>query len=620
MLSASRIAIRRQWSGLAASYRIARRFRGDLLDHRKALTTAFLASFGFTLARIAEPWPLKIILDNVITGVPLRTGWPVADVWLSAGSHRLLTVCAMAIVGLAGLRGLLYYWRNVKTSEVGQAVVMKVRRRLFAHMLRLSLSFHQHRRTGDLLTRLTGDIILLRDLVVSTLLTTVSELLILLGFTAVMFALSWRLAATATLVVPVIFVVVSAYTGRIRSATRKQRRREGDLASRAHEALAGIHVVKLFAGEEGEVEALRKLTKRSLKSGLKTTRLEARMNRAIELALASASAAVLGFGALEVLAGRLSPGELVVFVAYMKGFYRPLRRISRVAERASKAATCVERVIEILDQSSDVPNGQHLPPVLAGELDFDIRHHAYASGVPVLEDLCLHVPAGKTVALVGMSGAGKSTLLSMVPRLQDPSDGELRIDGHDIRRFDLAALRAQISVVPQDALLFGGTIRENIAYGKPDASDAEIELAARVAQAEAFILALPEGYDSEIGERGVTLSGGQRQRIAIARALVKDAPIVLLDEPATGLDSVSEARVHAGLRALLRGRTALVIAHRLSTVQEADEIVLLRDGRIHARGRHAELLAGNAHYRELQQAATTRAGRGHERAKLGGPR
>ncbi len=592
-------ALGRQAGGVTASLRMARRFRGELRPHRRSLVLASLASLGYTLTEMAAPWPLKLILDNVLPGQPWVTGLASFDRAIGADARSLLVASVLAIMGLAVLRGLLYYRRNVLTAEVGQAVVMRVRRRLFAHMQRLSLSFHHHQRTGELLTRLTGDILLLRDLVVSSLLSLVSEALVLVGLVAVMFLLSWRLALASLLVIPVLFVLVSVYASQIRQAARKQRKREGALAARTYQVLSGIHVVKLFVREADEDEQLRKLTKRSLKSGLKTTRLEARMNRDMELSIAAATALALWIGAGQVMGGALSAGELVVFVFYMRAFHRPLRRISRVAERASKAATCVERVLEILDRESDLPDGDIDPPAFAGTIEIDLRSHDYGSGVPVLGPMQLRVDPGRRLALVGESGAGKSTLLGFVPRLHDPSDGQVRIDGQDIRRFELAGLRRQISVVPQDALLFGGTIRENIAYGKPDASQDEIEAASRAAQAHDFIMALPEGYDSPVGERGVTLSGGQRQRLAIARALIKDAPIVLLDEPATGLDAVSEARVLTALDRLLEGRSAIIIAHRLETVRRADEIVVLRAGRIVARGRHADLMADCAYYRDL---------------------
>lgn len=593
--------LRRQLDGLRGTAAALRRHGGLLRPHRRRMLAATAAALGYTAVRMAEPWPLAWIVDNVLGGVPLSTPWPPLDAWLAVSPARLAALSALTLVGLAAASGGFYYRRNVLAAEVGQSVVMKVRRRLFAHVQRLSLSFHHHQRTGDLLARLTGDILLLRDLLVSSLLTLLSEVVVLLGFAVVMLAMSWRLGLLVLTVVPALFLLVATYSARIRRATRKQRRKESAVASRVHQVLSGIHVVKAFAREEDEDEAFGRLTRSSLRSGLKTARLEARLHRWVELSIACAMGVTLLFGTLEVSAARLSVGELIVFLAYVKGFYRPLRRISRVAERASKASSCVERVTEVLDRATDVPDGERPAPAFRGRIELLGVDFAYAGGLPVLRELDLVVEPGRTVALVGQSGAGKSTLLSLLLRLHDPVRGEVRIDGIDLRTLQLRGLREQIAVVPQRGMLFAGSVAENIRYGRPEADDGAVVAAARAAQIHDFVLTLPQGYETEIGESGVRLSGGQQQRLAIARAFIKDAPIVLLDEPTTGLDAAAEARVLAAMDRLLAGRTALVIAHRLSTIEGADEIVVLRDGRIHARGRHAELLEADPYYGELHR-------------------
>lgn len=587
--------------GLGTAMGAIHRFRHELVTHWRPLALALLCSIGYTAARLAEPWPLKFIFDNVLIGTPLVTGIGWLDDTVGDDRILVLLVSVVAILTLAVTRGIFYYYQALLTSQAGQEVVMSLRRKLFAHLQRLSLSFHNRSSTGDLLTRLTGDINMLRELLVGALLSVIGESVILVGFVFVMFLMEWRLALVAVIVIPVVFILLSVFSARIRQAATKQRRREGELASRLHQVLSGIHVVQAFAREDEEDERLRSLNKRSLRSGLKATRLEAQLNRSIEVTLAVATALTLGFGSLQVIEGRLSPGELIVFAAYMQSFYRPLRRISRVTERASKASSCLERVTSVLDQAPAVRDGGATAPALSGEIAFECVSFAYLAGCPVLRDVDLAIPAGRCVALVGATGAGKSTLLALIPRLWDVTDGRLLLDGRDVRDFTLRSLRDQVSLVPQDGMLFSGTFRENIAYGRPHADDSAIVAAARAAQLHDFIRSQPGGYEAPIGERGVTLSGGERQRLAIARALVKDAPIVLLDEPTTGLDAESEALVVSALERLLANRTALVIAHRLTTIERADEIVVLHGGRVVERGTHAELLHASGRYRALYE-------------------
>lgn len=578
-------------TALTSALNAAGRFRGDLMRHRRPLGGAFAASLGYAAARIAEPWPLKVVFDNVLAGMPLQTPLPWLDRLLADDRTAILVAATVAVLLLAVLRSFFYYHLRYLTARVGQDVVTTLRRRLFAHVQRLPQSFHAHASTGDLLTRLTGDILMLRELLVASFLAVVTETVVVIGFVVVMFLVEWRLALLAVVAVPVIFVSMTVYSNRMRLATQKQRRREGELAGRLHEVLAGIHVVQLFGREDEEDERLRSLNRRSARSGMKATRLEAKLNRTVELSVAAATAAVLWFGATQVIAGRLTPGELIVFFAYMQGFYRPLRRISRVTQRASKASSCVERVTNVLDRPSDLRDGPQEAPPFRGEIRFAGVGFGYEPGREVLRDIELVVRPGTTVAVVGPTGAGKSTLLGLVPRLYDPSRGAVLVDGIDVRELTVSSLRDQIAVVPQDGMLFSGTIFENIAYGELDATAEEVEAAARAACVHDFVSGLPEGYGTAVGERGVTLSGGQRQRLAIARALVKNAPIVLLDEPTTHLDAEAQRLVIEALERLLDSRTALVVAHRLETVRRADEVVVLEAGRIARRGRYGDVVA-----------------------------
>ena len=588
-----------QAAGLRASLGVIVFFRRDLLKRWRLLLGALACSLGYAAVRIAEPWPLKVIFDSVLATRPFKAPVPLLERLLADNRTALLAAATLTILLLAALRGVLYAWQTMLTTQVGQEVVLRVRRRLFRRVQRLSLDFHARSSTGDLLTRLTSDVNSLRELMVGALLSILSEGLVLVGFLVVMFLMEWRLALVAVVAMPLVFGLMVVYGGRIRAATRKQRRYEGELAGRVTEVLSGIHLVQLFAREQDEDERLRRLNKRSLRTGLETTRLEARLNRSVEIAVALATALTMWIGATQVIAGRLTPGELIVFVAYMQSFYRPLKRIARVSRRASKAAVSVERISEVLAEEPTVVDGDRQAPPLRGALAFEGVRHSYVDGVPVLQGIDLAIEPGQLVALVGPTGAGKTTMLGLVPRLHDPDRGRVLVDGIDVRTLTLRSLRDQIAVVPQDGMLFGGTIRDNIAYGRPDATEAELRAAAQAALVDEFVQRLPEGYDTVIGERGVTLSGGQRQRLAIARALVKDAPIVLLDEPTTGLDSSSERLVLRALERLLAGRTALVIAHRLATVRRADLILVMEDGCIVERGTHEELAGRAGTYRRL---------------------
>lgn len=591
----------KQLQGLKVSFSMIIRFRKELMKHWPQLTIAILCALGYTAMRLAEPWPLKFVFDNVIVDEPLVTPWGWLNTWLGDDRMRVLTLAVVSVLALALLRGVFYYFQNVLTTQVGQDVVINIRQRLFAHVQALSLRFHNETSTGDLLMRFTGDINNLRQLLAASLLSLVSETIILVSFITVMFILNWQLATLAIITAPTIMFLLMFYSGKIRVAARKQRRREGELASRLHESLSNMQVVQIFTREHEEEERLRKLNKRSLRQGMKATRLEGRLNQLIEIAVSIGMALTIWVGATQVINGHLSAGELVVFVSYMQSFYRPMRRLSRVAERASKASSCVDRITEVLDQESEIVDGDVDAGRLRGDIRFNNVGFSHNDGAEILRDIDIEIPAGKSLALVGPSGAGKSTLVSLLPRLFDTSSGSVTIDGTDIREYTLLSLRENISVVPQDGALFSGTIRENILYGNIDATEAELIAAAQDAQIHDHIMSLPDGYETQVRERGTSLSGGQRQRIAIARALVRDASIVILDEPTTGLDAASESAVIEALKRLLEGRTAIVISHQLSTASHADSIAFIQHGEIIEQGSHADLIAARGHYYELER-------------------
>ncbi|MDQ3613659.1 MAG: ABC transporter ATP-binding protein/permease [Chloroflexota bacterium] len=591
--------IRRQVRGLKVSFEMIFRFRRELKRHWPRLLVALLCAFAYVAMRLAEPWPLKFVFDNVLVNRPLVTPFPWLNDWLGTDRLRVLQLAVGAVLLFALLRGIFYYFQSVLTTRVGQEVVVKIRQQLFAHVQRLSLRFHNQNSTGDLLMRFTGDINNLRQLLAATLLSLMTESIVLIGFVTVMFIMNWQLALLAIITMPSILFLLIFYSSRIRTAARKQRRREGELASRLHETLGSMHIVQMFTREREEEDRLRSLNKRSLKAGMRATRLEGQLNQGVEISVAVGMALTIWVGVNQVIDGRLMPGELLVFITYMQSFYRPMRRLSRVAERAAKASSCVDRVTEVLDQVPEIEDGHIEAGRMRGDIRFDQVSFVYDDGAESLRNVDFTIQPHQTVALVGPSGAGKSTMVSLLPRLYDVTEGTLLIDGHDIRDYTLRSLRENISVVPQDGALFGGTIRENIAYGNSEATDETIEQAARDAYIHDFIASLPGGYDTIVSQRGVSLSGGQRQRLAIARALIKDAPIVVLDEPTTGLDAESEHSVLNALNRLLVGRTALVIAHRLDTIRRADVILVVKDGQVMEQGTHDELLARGGQYREL---------------------
>ncbi len=591
--------LKNQVRGLKISFEMIIRFRKELMEHWPKLLGALFAALGYTAMRLAEPWPLKFVFDNVLLNQPLETPIGFVNDFLGNDRMRILMLAVGSVLLFALLRGVFYYAQSVLTARTGQEVVTTIRGKLFSHVQRLSLRFHNNASTGDLLTRFTGDVNNLRQLLASSLLSLISESIILIGFVTIMFIMNWQLALLALVTMPTIVVLLVFYSGRIRTAARRQRQREGQLASRLHETLSSMHIVQAFTREAEEERRLGKLNNRSLKAGVRATRLEGQLNQGVEIAVAVGMALTIWVGANQVIDGRLSPGELLVFVNYMQSFFRPMRRLSRVAERASKASSCVDRITEVLDQEPEIVDGDVNAGRLRGDVRFENVSFGYLPDTLALKGIDFEVRQNETIALVGPSGAGKSSIVSLVPRLYDVTGGRITIDGRDIRDFTLQSLRENISIVPQDGSLFSGTIRDNIAYGSLEATDEQIESAARDAYIHDFIMSQPDGYDTIISERGVSLSGGQRQRIAIARAIVRDAPIVILDEPTTGLDAASEQWVIKALGRLFEGRTAIVIAHNLDTIRNVDEILVIQEGRIIERGRHDDLLGRKGTYYEL---------------------
>jgi len=590
--------------------RLARRFWPYVRRERALITVSMFALYAEIGMRLLEPWPLKWVLDR-IAAVTRHRGprLPVLD---ALDPATLLAVSALAVIVFAGLRALAAYYNTVGFALIGNRVLTAVRNELYGQLQRLSLSFHNRARSGDLLLRVTGDVGFLQDVAVTGLLPLLANALTLVGMAAVMLWLNAPLTLIALATGPLFWVSTARLSRRIRETARRQRQQEGAMAATAAESIGAVKVIHALSLEGTFAQAFTGQSRKNLATGVRATRLSAALERTVDLLIAIATAAVLWFGARSALRGAMTPGDLVVFLAYLKNAFRPVRDFVKYTGRLAKASAAGERVLDLLDRTPDVRDlpGAVPAPALRGAVRFDGVGFCYEPGQPALEAIDCEVEAGQHVALVGPSGSGKSTFVSFILRLYDPTAGRVLIDGRDIREYTLASLRAQASVVLQDSLLFAATIQDNIAYGAPGASREAIEAAARLANAHAFVEALPQGYDTIVGERGVTLSNGQRQRIAIARAAVRRAPLLILDEPTVGLDGENERAVIEALERLAEGRTTFLITHDLQLAARADVILYLEAGRVRERGTHAELLQTDGRYALLYHLQTAGGARG----------
>ena len=564
-----------------------------LRPHSRQLWLGLFAIAGESIAGLLEPWPLKIVLDDLLQSKN-QNGWLHRFIVATAGSapRNVLIFACIAVLVIAVADALFTYAEKYLTTNVGQWVGHELRRTIYTHVQLLSLAYHDQQPTGDLISRVTVDIDSIQSFIVSGLLSILVDSMTIIGMIIVMFWVNWRFTLIALAVVPPLFFIVNTYTRKVKKASREVRKKEGRMVSVVSEVVSSIRVVKAFSREDYEVRRFEGESLEAVEAALAARSLKARLVPIVNIVTAIGTCAVLWFGAQMAMSGHLEPGSLVVFVFYLGKMYKPMQDISKTIDAYSKAATGFDRIQEILrsdDEVHDKP-GARRAARFKGELEFEHVAFAYKEDEPVLSDVSLHVDAGTMVALVGPTGAGKTTIINLIARFYDPTSGVIKIDGTDIRQFTQKSLRSQISFVLQDTVLFSGTIWDNIAYGCPDASYSRIVKAAEAANAMEFIEKLPEKFSTAVGERGVTLSGGQRQRIAIARALVRNTPILILDEPTSGLDAASEQLVVEALDRLMDGKTSIVIAHRLTTIRRAKQIFVVENGVVAESGSHDELL------------------------------
>ncbi|MGE0440061.1 MAG: ABC transporter ATP-binding protein [Gemmatimonadales bacterium] len=549
-------------------------FRADLVRQRWLLAGSFAALGAEIAFKSLEPWPLKLVVDQLLA--------PGAARPLGLDPGTLVVLAGVGLVLAVALRATATYLNTLGFSLAGNRLLAAVRLRLVEHLQRLSLGFHGRTRSGDLVQRLSRDVDLLKEVLVTALLPLLGNIGTLVVLVAVMWWMDWRLAAVALLVLPVFGLLARRLVPRIHDAARKQRQREGASAAALTETLGAMRVVQAMALEDRLTRTIAKQERATVEADVRGRVLAARLERSVDILTAMASALVLVAGARLARTGAITAGDLIVFLSYLKSAYKPMQDLAKYLGRLAKASAAGERILETLDavpEVADRPDAVEAPP-LAGRLELREVRFGYDESRPVLDGASLVVEPAESVALMGPSGQGKSTLASLLLRLYDPAGGAVLVDGRDLRDYRVASVRRQISIVPQDSLLFGVSVRENIRHGNPAATDAEIAAAAHLVRAHEFITALPQGYDTILGERGGTLSSGQRQRIALARAAVKRAPILILDEPTTGLDESNRRAVADAIAELARGRTTLIITHDDALAGRADRIVQLDGGRI----------------------------------------
>ena len=560
--------------------------RSYLKPYRLPFAWALAQVLLISAFELLKPWPLKIIIDHILSQKPVP--WEFAQTWSAEG---LLFFACSSLILIYLFSGGLRVLNDYKTILIGQRMVNDLRRDLYSHIQRLSLSFHNRQKIGDLMYRVTADTLGIQTLTMNGIFAVLSASLLLLGMFVVMLTLDWHLTLLAMVVCPALFLAIALLDKKMTSAATHARQKESLVYSVVQRTLSGIRVIQAFTKEEDEKRRFLEASTESLQADLRLYNLQNFYYAIVNVTIAAGTAAVLWLGAKHVLSGYLSIGEMVVFTSYLASLYTPLVNIFQTYGLVQKAKAGVDRTFEILETEQSLPQGHKVFSYPAkGEISFENVSFAYDTSQPILKKIDLHVAPGQKIAIVGPTGAGKSTLMSLLPRFYDPQTGCVKIDGINIAEFQLKSLRRQIAMVLQPPVIFPVSIRDNIAYGRSEASMDEVIAAARVAHMHDCILQFPQGYDTVVGEQGSTLSEGQKLRLTIARGILLNAPILILDEPTSSVDSETEAVIMEGLERLMAGRTTFIIAHRLSTVRQADLILVIRDGQIVEQGSFTELL------------------------------
>jgi len=567
-----------------------------LWPYRVPFLIALAQVFLISGCELLKPWPLKVIIDNVLGNKPLP--WKAAEDYTT---QAILLLACLAMVLIYLFLGGLSLLNNYTTIKIGQMMVNDMRRDIYSHLQRLSLAFHSRRQVGDLLYRVTADTYAIQSLTMNGVFPIATAFVLLGGMFFVMIRLDWQLTLLALAVCPFLFLSISLMSRKITAAATLARQQESEVYSVVQRAMSSMRIIQAFTKEEEEHRKFMAASGESLGASLRLYTLQTFYSGVINTVMALGTAFVVWVGAHHVLSGVLTVGEIIVFTTYLASLYGPINTVSQTWGLIQGAKVGVQRVFEILDVDRDIKEGSREFPAAGakGEIAWEGVAFHYVPSQPVLKKIDLYVPRGQKVAIVGPTGVGKSTMLGLLPRFYDPQDGRILIDGVDVRDFQLKSLRRQIAMVLQPPLVFPISVRDNIAYGRPEASIEEIVEAAQLARIHESIERLPEGYETVVGEQGATLSEGERQRITIARAILRDAPILILDEPTSSVDAETEALIMEGLNRLIAGRTTFIIAHRLSTVRQADLILVLRSGEIVERGIFDELIKQSGPFASL---------------------